>query len=137
MMDTEGHRFIEMNYLGKFLGRILGGVITICLLGVAISLAISNPDEMIIKLWPLNHQLTLPVWLVVLASFAMGLIIGGLAMLGSVFALKMNQFNLKRNLKALEKEKLELSNKVSEHSKNSSQQSLLGAREPASNKSGR
>ncbi len=126
-----------MNYLGKFLGRILGGIITICLLGVAISLAISNPDEMAINLWPFNHQLTLPVWLVVLASFAMGLIIGGLAMLGSVFVLKMNQFHLKRKLKALEKEKLELSNKISEYSKNSSQHSLLGASDKASDKSGR
>ena len=126
-----------MNYLGRFLGRILGGVITICLLGVAISLAISNPNEMAIRLWPLNHQLTLPVWLVVLASFAMGLIIGGLAMLGSVFGLKMNQFNLKRRLKGLEKEKLELSNKISEQSKTASQQSLLEARDTASNKSSR
>ena len=126
-----------MNYLGRFLGRILGGVITICLLGVAISLAISNPNEMAIRLWPLNNQLTLPVWLVVLASFAMGLIIGGLAMLGSVFGLKMNQFQLKRRLKALEKEKLELSNKISEQSKTASQQSLLEARDTASNKSSR
>ena len=126
-----------MNYLGRFLGRILGGVITISLLGVAISLAISNPNEMAIRLWPLNHQLTLPIWLIVLASFAMGLIIGGLAMLGSVFALKMNQYNLKRSVKTLEKEKLKLSNKLSEYSKNSSQQSLLEARNPASNKSGR
>ena len=126
-----------MNYLGSFLGRILGGIITICLLGVAISLAISNPNEMAIKLWPFNHQLTLPVWLVVLASFAMGLIIGGLAMLGSVFAHKMNQYHLKRSLKALEKEKLELSNKISEYSKNASQHSLLEARDTASNKSSR
>ena len=126
-----------MNYLGRFLGRILGGAITICLLGLAISLAISNPDEMMIRLWPLNHQLTLPIWLVVLASFAIGLIIGGLAMLGSVFGLKMNQFNLKRKLKTLEKEKLELSNEISEYSKNSSQHSLLEARVTASNKSDR
>lgn len=126
-----------MNYLGKFLGRILGGVITISLLGVTISLAISNPDEMAIKLWPLNHQLILPVWLVLLACFALGLMTGGLAMLWSVFGLKMDQFQLKRRLKALEKEKLDLSNQILEHSKASSQQSLLGASNITSDQSDR
>lgn len=123
-----------MNYLGKFLGRILGGVITIALLGFAISLAISNPDNMAIKLWPFNHQLTLPIWLVVLASLGAGLILGGLAMLGSMFALKMSQFQLKKRNKILEKEKLELSHQVSEYSKHSSQQALLGAGDKAPDK---
>ena len=123
-----------MNYLGKFLGRILGGVITIALLGFAISLAISNPDNMAIKLWPFNHQLTLPIWLVVLASLGAGLILGGLAMLASVLALKMSQFQLKKRNKILEKEKLELSNQLSENSKTSSQQALLGASDKAPHK---
>ena len=126
-----------MAYLGSMIGRLLGGVITVIMIGVAISLAISNPDDILIKLWPLDHQLTIPTWLVVLASFGAGLILGGLAMVTSLFGMKMKQFNLNKSVKKLEKEKLELSNKISEQSKNSSQHSLLEARDTASNKSSR
>lgn len=122
-----------MNYLGRFLGRILGGVITIILVGFAVSLAISNPNDMAIRLWPFDHQLTLPIWLVVLASFGAGLILGGLAMLGSLFTVKMKQFHLKKKIKTLEKEKLELSKQVLDHS---SQHSLLGTSASTSNKKG-
>ena len=126
-----------MAYLGSMIGRLLGGVITVIMIGVAISLAISNPDDILIKLWPLDHQLTIPTWLVVLASFGAGLILGGLAMVTSLFGMKMKQFNLNKSVKKLEKEKLELSNKISEQSKTASQQSLLEARDTASNKSSR
>ncbi len=115
-----------MAYLGSMIGRLLGGVITVIMIGVAISLAISNPDDILIKLWPLDHQLTIPTWLVVLASFGAGLILGGLAMVTSLFGMKMKQFNLNKSIKKLEKEKLELSNKLSESMNADSQNSLLG-----------
>ena len=118
-----------MNHIGKFLARIFGSIITLVLIGCAISLAISNPEAMVIKFWPLTHALTLPIWLVILASFSIGLILGGIMMLVSLFNASIHQRRLNKRIKILEKEKLELSNELDTRSKQNdgADTPLLGA----------
>ena len=118
-----------MANIGYFIGRAIAGIITLILISLAVSLAISNPDHIMVKLWPLSYQLTIPVWLVVLASFGMGLILGGLAMLMSLISNKLVQHRLNKRIKALEKEKLELSNEIEAKtaSHETDNQTLLGS----------
>ena len=59
------------------LGRLLGIIITLLFITASALLALGNPDAISLSLWPLDISLSLPIWLVITASFGIGLLIGG------------------------------------------------------------
>jgi uncharacterized integral membrane protein len=72
--------FQEAQILG-FFGRILGAVLTLIFIVISALLAISNPETVILSIWPFGIKLSTPLWLVISASFCLGLLIGAAAML--------------------------------------------------------
>lgn len=64
----------------SLIGKLLAMAIALVLLALAISLAVSNPVPVAVALWPFDDAIRLPLWLFGLGSFALGLVLGGLAM---------------------------------------------------------
>jgi len=109
----------------RIFGRLISGLITLGLMGLAVSLAVSNPQDVDLHLWPLQSVLIMPAWLVIIISFGGGLILGALVMLVPLFGSRMQQRRLNKSIKTLEKQRTEISNQLKqevEHSK-----SLLAA----------
>jgi len=96
----------------RILGRLVSGIITLSLMGLAVSLAVSNPQDVQLHLWPLSSMLIIPAWLVVIISFGGGLILGALVMLVPLFGSRMQQRRLNKSIKTLEKQKTEISNQL-------------------------
>lgn len=89
----------------RFLGRFISAGFSIIVIGIAVALAISNPDLVSIRLWPFSSMLNLPIWLLVVICFGAGLILGGLAMLVPLTRSKMTERRLKKSIAKLEQEK--------------------------------
>lgn len=60
------------------LGRLLSTLIAIPLALLFVVFAISNRDVVTLALWPINHTLTLPVYLLGLGVLFVGFVAGGL-----------------------------------------------------------
>ena len=85
------------------MGRLIAMAVAIVLMAAAIALATGNPGLVAIRLWPLEKALQLPVWLLILGSFATGLILGGLAMLAPLWRSGWRNRQLKGTIRKMEK----------------------------------
>ena len=77
------------------MGRLIAMAVAIVLMAAAIALATGNPG--------LETALQLPVWLLILGSFATGLILGGLAMLAPLWRSGWRNRQLKGTIRKMEK----------------------------------
>ena len=93
------------------LGRLLGIIITLLFITASALLALGNPDAISLSLWPLDISLSLPIWLVITASFGIGLLIGGLAMLPPIMRGRLTIRSLSKELSKKEKAKLDNNDK--------------------------
>lgn len=67
----------------RFFGRLIGAVLTVCIIAVSALLALNNPDAVAVSLWPLDISLSMPLWLVIALAFGAGLLIGAAVMIPS------------------------------------------------------
>ena len=71
-----------MSAMMKFIWLVL----CLCFFGYCAYLAIHNSPEVSVQLWPTAPALTQPLWLIMLASFSLGLIL--MALTASLFLSK-------------------------------------------------
>lgn len=95
----------------SFLGRLLGAALTLLFICLSAALALGNPEAISLSLWPFDMAISVPIWLVISASFGIGLLIGGLAMLPSLMKLNMTIRSLSKSLAKKETSKLDKSDK--------------------------
>ena len=63
-----------MNFIGRFLWLIL----TIAAISLAMVFAVSNTQTVTLQFWPLNGQLELAAWILVIGAMAIGALFGGI-----------------------------------------------------------
>lgn len=91
----------------RVVGNLLLTGFGLAVLGLAISFTASNDMVVTLGLWPVKTELSLPLWLVGLGGFGLGLIVGGLAMSLPLMTSRWRQNRLGRKLKTLEKQHAE------------------------------
>ena len=87
----------------RLIGNVIMTSLGLFLLALAGSFAASNDSLVSISVWPLDLQLRMPVWLVGLGGFGLGLVFGGMAMSMPLIASKWQQGRLRRQISTLEK----------------------------------
>ena len=86
----------------NLVGRLLALAVAIALLALSADLAVSNPLPVVVNLWFLESGLVMPVWLLAIGSFAAGLVMGGIAMLGPLIRSAFERRQLKARIRKLE-----------------------------------
>lgn len=84
----------------RLIGRFLGIAVTLMMIAISALLALNNPEHVTLSLWPIETNLSLPLWLVIALSFGSGLLIGATAMLPSYLK---TRFALRQKGKSLDK----------------------------------
>ena len=87
-----------------FLGRLLWIIITVTMMGLAVSFAISNDAVISLSLWPLTHRLDLPIWLFGVGTFMFGGILGAILMGGQMLAIRTKLWHAQSQIKKLHKQ---------------------------------
>ena len=87
-----------------FFGRMLWIIITVIMMGLAVSLAISNDVVISLSLWPLTHRLDLPIWLFGVGAFVFGGILGAILMGGQMLAIRAKLWHAQSQIKKLHKQ---------------------------------
>ena len=87
-----------------FFGRLLWIIITVTMMGLAVSFAISNDAVISLSLWPLTHRLDLPIWLFGVGAFATGGILGAILMGGQMLAIRAKLWRAKSQIRKLDKQ---------------------------------
>ena len=87
-----------------FFGRLLWTIITVTMMGLAISFAISNDGVISLSLWPLTHRLDLPIWLFGVGAFVFGGILGAILMGGQMLAIRAKLWHAQSQIKKLHKQ---------------------------------
>ena len=84
------------------LGRFIWLIITTLLVMVAIAFATSNETTITLSLWPLDGELTAPIWLVVISSFIVGGLFSICLMWAQGLAIRVRHWNLQVKFNRLE-----------------------------------
>ena len=87
-----------------FFGRLLWIIITVTMMGLAVSFAISNVSVISLSLWPLTHLIDLPIWLFGLGAFVFGGILGAILMGGQMLAIRAKLWHAQSQIKKLHKQ---------------------------------
>ena len=87
-----------------FFGRLLWIIITVTMMGLAISFAISNDAVISLSLWPLTHRLDLPIWLFGVGAFVFGGILGAILMGGQMLAIRAKLWHAQSQIKKFHKQ---------------------------------
>ena len=87
-----------------FFGRLLWIIITVTMMGLAVSFAISNDAVISLSLWPLTHRLDLPIWLFGVGAFVFGGILGAILMGGQMLAIRAKLWHAQSQIKKLHKQ---------------------------------
>ena len=87
-----------------FFGRMLWIIITVIMMGLAVSLAISNDVVISLSLWPLTHRLDIPIWLFGVGAFVLGGILGAILMGGQMLAIRAKLWHAQSQIKKLHKQ---------------------------------
>ena len=87
-----------------FFGRLLWIIITVTMMGLAVSFAISNDAVISLWLWPLTHRLDLPIWLFGVGAFVLGGILGAILMGGQMLAIRAKLWHTQSQIKKLHKQ---------------------------------
>ena len=88
----------------RVFGRLLWIIITVTLVVVAVSFAISNDAMISLSLWPLTHLLDLPIWLFGVGAFVFGGILGAILMGGQMLAIRAKLWHAQSKIKKLHKQ---------------------------------
>ena len=86
----------------RLLGRLLWLCITIVLVVFAIAFAASNKAPLTLHLWPFDHVLTAPAWLLLLSSFIIGGLLSAILLWGQWFAIRAKLWRLERRFNKLQ-----------------------------------
>ena len=84
-----------------FLGRLLWIIITVTMMGLAVSFAISNDAVISLSLWPLTHLIDLPIWLFGVGAFVFGGILGAILMGGQMLAIRAKLWHAQSKIKKI------------------------------------
>ena len=87
-----------------FFDRLLWIIITVTMMGLAVSFAISNDAVISLSLWPLTHRLDLPTWLFGVGAFVFGGILGAILMGGQMLAIRAKLWHAQSQIKKLHKQ---------------------------------
>ena len=86
-----------------FLGRLLWIIITVTLVAVAASFAISNEATIILSLWPLTQHLEVSIWLFGIGAFVIGGIMGAMLMGAQTLAIRAKLWRTQLQIRGLGK----------------------------------
>ena len=87
----------------RFLGKLWITITGIIFIAIAVNFAVSNTDSVVLKFLPFDG-IPLPLWLVILGAFGVGLLTGGITMLPALIASNINARKLKRQTRNLEEQ---------------------------------
>ena len=87
-----------------FFGRLLWIIITVTMMSLAVSFAISNNAVISLSLWPFTHHLDLPIWLFGVGTFVLGGILGAILMGGQMLAIRAKLWHAQSQIKKLHKQ---------------------------------
>lgn len=79
-------------------------VITVTMMGLAVSFATSNDATISLSLWPFAHRLTLPIWLFGTGAFVFGGILGAMLMGGHELAIRAKLWHAQSQIKILKRQ---------------------------------
>ena len=88
----------------RVFGRLLWIIITVTLLVVAVSFAISNDAMISLSLWPFTQNLEIPIWLFGVGAFVIGGILGSVLMGGQMLAIRAKLWRAQSQIKKLDKQ---------------------------------
>ena len=87
----------------RFFGRLLWIIITVTLVMVAVSFAISNDAVISLSLWPFTQNLEIAIWLFGVGAFVFGGTLGAVLMGGQMLAIRTKLWRAKSEIKKLDK----------------------------------
>jgi uncharacterized membrane protein YciS (DUF1049 family) len=88
----------------RVFGRLLWIIITVTLVGVAVSFAISNDAMISLSLWPFTQNLEIPIWLFGVGAFVIGGILGAVLMGGQMLAIRAKLWRAQSQIRKLDKQ---------------------------------
>ena len=88
----------------RFFGGLLWIIITVTLVVVAVSFAISNDAMISLSLWPFTQNVEIPVWLFGVSAFVIGGILGAVVMGGQALAIRTKLWRAQSLIKKLDKQ---------------------------------
>ena len=88
----------------RFFGRLLWIIITVTLVLVAVSFAISNDAMISLSLWPFTQNLEIPIWLFGVGAFVIGGILGAVLMGGQMLAIRAKWRRVQSQIIKLDKQ---------------------------------
>ena len=88
----------------RFFARLLWIIITLTMMGLAVSFSISNDAPISLSLWPFTHRLDLPIWLFGIGAFLFGGILGIVLMGGQMLAIRAQLWHTQSQIKKLHKQ---------------------------------
>ena len=86
------------------ISKLLGLIITVPILLVAISFAVSNTDIMTLRLWPFTTEVTMPTSLALFIVLIFGFLIGAIAAFVGAGSLRKRLRNAEYRLRQMEME---------------------------------
>ena len=107
------------------LKTILGWILGLVLLALVTNISISNNHDTAIYLWPYAQLAMIPLWMIVLGSFSVGLIIGGLFLWPKLFMSRLRIHQGNRRIQRLESDLADMSDHIDEGGTTSNQTSLI------------
>lgn len=84
---------------------IIGWLIGVIVLVLIADISISNSHEVTFYLWPFGALVILPLWLIAVGCFSVGLILGGLLLLPRLIMNRLRMGQLTRQLARIETQK--------------------------------
>ena len=90
---------------------IIGWLIGVIVLVLVADISVSNSHEITFYLWPLGALATMPLWLIAVGCFSVGLILGGLFLLPKLIMSRLRVGHLSRQLARMESQQNALSHK--------------------------
>ena len=95
----------------RFFGRLLWILITVTLVAVAVSLAISNDATISLSFWPFTQNFEVPIWLFGSSAFVTGGILGAVSMGGQILAIHTKLWRAQSQIRKLDKQAAQESEK--------------------------
>ena len=88
----------------RFFGQLLWIIVTVTMVVVAVSFAISNDAMISLSLWPFTQNHEIPIWLFGVGAFVIGGILGAVLMGGQMLAIRTKLWRVQSQIKKLDKQ---------------------------------
>ena len=96
--------------------RLLWIIISVVIIGLAISFTVSNDAVIALSLWPFSQTLTIPIWLSVIAAFVIGGSLSGALLWGQVVAIRAKLWRSQSQTRKLQAKLAQQVENTAEHS---------------------